>query len=98
MGAPRARIRSAVDAGERHPGVAQPLRVFEAFPRKCELRSWKAGRYNAALARRRTQVVREQSAKLRCSGSNPLGASKPLYWNNVRKGENREIDGVSAGC
>lgn len=27
------------------------------------------------FARRRTQVVREQSAKLRCSGSNPLGAS-----------------------
>jgi hypothetical protein len=29
------------------------------------------------LPGRRTQVVREQSAKLRCSGSNPLGASKP---------------------
>ena len=27
------------------------------------------------LLGRRTQVVREQSAKLRCSGSNPLGAS-----------------------
>ncbi len=27
------------------------------------------------FVRRRTQVVREQSAKLRCSGSNPLGAS-----------------------
>ncbi len=29
---------------------------------------------------RRTQVVREQSAKLRCSGSNPLGASTPRLF------------------
>lgn len=30
------------------------------------------------FARRRTQVVREQSAKLRCGGSNPPGASNFL--------------------
>ena len=31
------------------------------------------------FARRRTQVVREQSAKLRCGGSNPPGASNFLF-------------------
>jgi hypothetical protein len=39
------------------------------------LRTIKKDRYNPVTSRRRTQVAREQSAKLRCGGSNPPGAS-----------------------
>jgi hypothetical protein len=44
------------------------------------------------FARRRTQVVREQSAKLRCGGSNPPGASNsPPFLSSPQETEPVEI-------